>query len=407
MRYSYLSHLRCSRCSAEYDADTLQGTCSRCAAPLLAQYDLPALALARKREEFAGRESTLWRYHELLPVRQEAARVSMGEGLTPLVGLPRTGRGIGLERLILKDESLLPTGTFKARGAAVGVSRARELGVERIAMPTNGNAGAAWAAYCGRAGMEILITMPKDSPISARIECAAVGSRLVLVDGLIGDAGALAGQAVRDRGYMDAGTLREPYRLEGKKTMGLELFEQLSWRVPDVILYPTGGGVGLVGIYKAWQECESLGWLGGEPPRLVVVQAAGCAPIVRAWQDGAAESVFWENARTVAFGITVPKALGDFLILDAVYRSRGCAIAVDDAAILEAQGRVAREEGVFMCPEGAACIAAADSLRRTGWLKSEDEVVVINTGAGILYPDTIETTAPVVKAGGQLPALAK
>jgi len=331
--------------------------------------------------------------------------VSLGEGMTPIVPLPRMGGAIGLERLRLKDEGLLPTGTFKARGAAVGVSRANELGVKKIAMPTNGNAGAAWAAYCARAGIEILITMPKDSPVSARVECAAAGSRLLLVDGSITDAGALSSQAVRDRGYMDAATLREPYRLEGKKTMGLELFEQLGWRIPDVILYPTGGGVGLIGIFKAWRECQALGWLQGPPPRLVVVQAAGCAPIVKAWSEHATESVAWKGARTVAFGITVPKALGDFLVLDAVNRTNGCAVAVDDSAILAAQRKVAARDGVFMCPEGAACVAAATELRRTGWLDGADEVVIINTGAGILYPETIDVSAPVLRAGVDLPEL--
>jgi threonine synthase len=401
-RYSYLSHLTCSRCGEQQDAEVVQSTCP-CGAPLLAQYDLEALGRVGDPRLFAHREPSLWRYWELLPLRSEAARVSLGERITPILSLPRTGRALGLEHLRTKDESLLPTGTFKARGAAVGVSRARELGVRRVAMPTNGNAGAAWSAYCARAGMESLVVMPKDSPLSARVECVAAGSRLLLVDGLIGDAAALSAQAVRERGYMDAATLREPYRLEGKKTMGLELLEQLGWRAPAVLLYPTGGGVGLIGIDKAWRECRALGWVDGEPPRLVVVQAAGCAPIVRAWGERAAESVAWTEASTVAFGITVPKAFGDFLVLDAVYRTGGCAVAVDDAAILTAQARVAALDGVFMCPEGAACIAAAGVLRESGWLGPADDVMVINTGAGVLYPETISASPPVLERGDVLP----
>jgi threonine synthase len=324
--------------------------------------------------------------------------------MTPVIGMPRLGAQWGIGRLAMKDEGLLPTGTFKARGAAVGVSRARELGITRIAMPTNGNAGAAWAAYAARAGLEALIVMPADAPLITRAECDITGARLYLVDGLISDAGAISATAVAGQGYTDTSTLKEPYRLEGKKTMGLELFEQLGWRVPDVILYPTGGGVGLVGIYKALLECQQLGWLGAKLPRLVAVQAAGCAPIVRAFQEGAAESRMWENAATIAFGVTVPKPLGDFLILDAVRRTGGCAIAVDDEQILAAQARVAATEGAFICPEGAACFAAAERLRKDAWIAEGDEVVVFNTGAGIKYPDTVRAHAPVLPKGSAVPA---
>jgi threonine synthase len=303
----------------------------------------------------------------------------------------------------MKDEGLLPTGTFKARGAAVGVSRARELGVTRIAMPTNGNAGAAWATYAARAGMDALIVMPIDAPEITRAECDITGARLYLVDGLISDAGVLSAGAVASQGYTDASTLKEPYRLEGKKTMGLELFEQLGWRVPDVILYPTGGGVGLIGIFKALLECQAMGWLGDKMPRLVAVQASGCAPIVRAWENGAAESVAWQNASTIAFGVTVPKPLGDFLILDAVRRTGGCAIAVDDDQILTAQARLAAAEGAFICPEGAACVAAAEQLRKDGRIGEDDEVVLLNTGAGIKYPQTVRVHAPVAPLGSPLP----
>lgn len=400
--YSYLTHLECGRCGDRYDSGVLQGLC-QCGSPLLARYDLPAVAAALDRAELTSRVPSLWRYHELLPVQSADMVVTLGEGMTPLVPLPRLGAEQGFASLAMKDEGLLPTGTFKARGAAVGVSRARELGVTRIAMPTNGNAGAAWATYAARAGMDALIVMPVDAPEITRAECAITGARLYLVDGLISDAGALAAGAVATQGYTDASTLKEPYRLEGKKTMGLELFEQLGWRVPDVILYPTGGGVGLIGIFKALLECQAMGWLGARMPKLVAVQASGCAPIVKAWQEGASEAEPWPDASTIAFGITVPGPLGDFLILDAVRRTGGCAIAVDDEQTLAAQSRLAATEGAFICPEGAACLAAAEQLRKDAWIGEDDEVVVLNTGAGIKYPQTVRVHAPVAPIGTPLP----
>ena len=400
--FSYLTHLECGRCGRRHDPGVPQGLCE-CGSPLLARYDLAAVAAGLDRAELGGRPSSLWRYHELLPVQAPGMVVTLGEGMTPLVPLPRLGAGWGLRSLAMKDEGLLPTGTFKARGAAVGVSRARELGVRRIAMPTNGNAGAAWATYAARAGMDALVVMPTGAPEITRAECAIAGARLYLVDGLISDAGVLTAGAVTAQGYTDVSTLKEPYRLEGKKTMGLELFEQLGWRVPDVILYPTGGGVGLIGIFKALLECQAMGWLGATMPRLVAVQATGCAPIVRAWEERATESRAWEKASTIAFGITVPKPLGDFLILDALRRTGGCAVAVDDEQILAAQSRLAAAEGAFVCPEGAACFAAAEQLRKDAWISADDEVVVLNTGAGIKYPQTIRVHAPVVPAGSPLP----
>jgi threonine synthase len=340
--YSALDHLDCSRCGTWHDATVVQGTCS-CGAPLLARYDTDRLAALVDRAAIAARPPDLWRYHELLPVSDAAHVVSLGEGMTPLLALPRLGRALGVPRLAMKDEGLIPTGSFKARGAAVGVSRAAELGVTGIAMPTNGNAGAAWAAYAARAGLRSLIAMPVDAPAITRAECSAAGAELYLVDGLIGDAGRIVAAALPARpGYQDVSTLKEPYRIEGKKTMGFEIAEQLGWRMPDVILYPTGGGVGIIGIYKALRELRELGWVDGELPRLVVVQASGCAPIVQAFAAGAAESEPWPNARTVAFGITVPKALGDFLVLEAVYATGGTAIAVDDDALLADQQVIAR-----------------------------------------------------------------
>ena len=403
MPYSYLDHLECGRCATVYDAHILQGLCS-CGAPLLARYDLDGLASATGVGEFAGRVPGLWRYHELLPVGSAEAVVTLGEPMTPLLPLPRMGGRLDIPNLCMKDEGLLPTGTFKARGATVGVSRAKELGVTKFAMPTNGNAGAAWAVYGARAGLESLVVMPVDAPPIPRAECAVSGGRLYLVDGLIGDAGAIVAGAVATHGYTDTSTLKEPYRLEGKKTMGLELFEELGWRVPDVILYPTGGGVGLIGIFKALAECQQLGWIGPKLPRMVAVQATGCAPIVRAWEQKARESEAWKDASTIAFGITVPKALGDFLILDALYATDGCAVAVSDEEILRSQAHLARLEGTFICPEGAACFAAASRLRQSGWIRPGEEVVVFNTGAGILYPDTVKVDVPILSKGATIPA---
>jgi threonine synthase len=395
--YSALSHLACARCGARHDADRVQGTCS-CGSPLLARYDLHQVARLASPREIAGRPADLWRYHELLPVRRAARVVSLGERMTPLLPMPRIGRALGVPGLLMKDEGLLPTGTFKARGAAVGVSRAAELGVTAIAMPTNGNAGAAWSAYAARAGMRALIAMPAGAPRVTRAECAAAGAELYLVEGGIGAAGQLVAEALARRpGYQNAATLKEPYRIEGKKTMGLEITEQLGWTMPDVIVYPAGGGVGLIGIHKALRELLELGWVTGDLPRLVAVQPAGCAPIVTAFQAGAAESQPWPDPATVAFGLTVPKALGDFLVLEALYATGGTAVAVTDEALLADQRAVARLEGSLICPEGAACFAAVRQLRAAGWLSGTDQVVVLNTGTGLIYPDILTgpgTVAP-------------
>ena len=406
--YSALSHLQCPRCGLRHDADVLQGTCS-CGSPLLARYDTEQVAAQVDRAEIVARAPDLWRYHELLPVRDAGHVVSLGEGMTPLIAMPTLGRELGVPGLLMKDEGLIPTGTFKARGAAVGVSRATEFGVAGVAMPTNGNAGASWAAYAARAGMRSLVVMPADAPRITRAECLVAGAELYLVDGLIGDAGRLVAAALPARaGYFDVSTLKEPYRLEGKKTMGFEIAEQLGWRLPDVIVYPTGGGVGIIGIYKALRELRELGWVEGELPRLVAVQATGCAPIVRAFASGARQSEPWPDAHTIAFGITVPKALGDFLVLDAVYETGGTAIAVDDEALLADQREVARLEGSFICPEGAACFTAVRQLRESGWLSEKDEVVVLNTGTGLKYPEIIgvevPADVPILAPGAEIPA---
>jgi len=401
---SYLSHLECPRCAETYDADRPQNLC-RCGSPLLARYDLEALGRAVAFADMTVRAPTLWRYRELLPVRADEHVTTLGEGMTPLVRLPRLGERLGVPRLAMKDEGLIPTGTFKARGAAVGISRARELGITRVAMPTNGNAGAAWSAYAARAGIEALVVMPVDAPEVTRRECTVTGAQLYLVDGPIGDAGAIVSGAVADGHWFDVSTLKEPYRLEGKKTMGLELFEQLGGRMPDVILYPTGGGVGLIGIHKALGELRELGWLEGELPRLVAVQAAGCAPIVRAFESGERNAEAWADAQTVAFGINVAKPLGDRLILDAIYATGGCALAVDDAELLREVGEMARAEGAFICPEGAATVAAVRRLRETGWLGDDEEVVLLNTGTGLKYPQTVTADPPILAAGAALPVL--
>lgn len=353
----------------------------------MARYDLLAAAKTCTRANLAAREPSLWRYNELLPLRDAASRVSLGEQFTPLLPMRALGAELGLERLHLKDEGLLPTGSFKARGAAVGVSRARELGARAFAMPTNGNAGGAWAAYGTRAGIDAYVVMPKNAPAINKIECVMTGAHVWLVDGLISDAGRIVGRAIAEHGFYDASTLKEPYRIEGKKTLGFELIEQFEWTVPDVILYPTGGGVGLIGIYKAIRELQAMGLLEERLPRFVAVQAEGCAPIVRAFDAGQTESTFWEGAHTVAFGINVPKALGDFLVLEALYDSAGCAIAVDDESIVAMQRRIGETEGMFICPEGAATLAAAKELRRREWIAPHERVLAINTGSGLKYPD--------------------
>lgn len=400
----FVSHLECPKCGATYDSEQVIQLCD-CGAPLLVRYDTDKVAAAFSKSDLTGRPADLWRYRELLPVRDEANIVNLGEGMTPLLKLNNLGPEINMPNLYLKDEGIIPTGTFKARGAAVGVSRAKELGIEVLAMPTNGNAGAAWAAYCAPAGIKAVIVMPADAPPIPRGECAITGASLYLVNGLISDAGRIVGKAVADYGWFDASTLKEPYRIEGKKTMGLELAEQFNWELPEVILYPTGGGVGIIGIYKALLELKEIGWLPAEArlPRLVAVQATGCAPIIKAWQEGKTESEFWNDAQTLAFGITVPKALGDFLVLDAIYKTEGCAVAVEDEDILKASQLLASREGTFICPEGAACLTAAMKLCDEGWIKPDERVVLLNTGSGLKYPETVISNPPLLQPGDVLP----
>jgi len=387
-RRSYLTHLECADCAARLPADRQQHRCS-CGGILLARYDLAAIAAEVPRERVAARSWSegLWRYAELLPVGEPADRVSLGEGATPLLPMPSLSAELGLD-VYLKDEGLNPTGSFKARGAAVGVARARALGARTIALPTAGNAGAAWAAYGARAGLTVIVAMPKDAPPLCRQEVRLYGARLQLVDGLISDAGAWVAAGVQAEGWYDASTFKEPYRLEGKKTLGLEIAEQLGWEAPDVILYPTGGGVGLIGLWKAFAELRELGWIAADKPnpRLVVVQASGCAPVVRAWEAGDAVTSFWKGAQTVAAGLRVPGPLAGGLILRALRETAGTALAVDDAEIRHALGELARS-GFWVCPEGAALLPALRRLRASGFVRPGERVVILNTGAGLVYPD--------------------
>jgi threonine synthase len=386
---TFVTCLECPKCETRVEAEVPQNLC-RCGSPLLVRYDLSAVKQATSRETVASRPRGIWRFEELLPYAAPENRTELGEGDTPLMRLPRLAERLGFEELLLKDEGLNPTGSFKARGAALGVSRAKQLGVRTIAMPTAGNAGGAWAAYSARAGLDIHVVMPVDAERAAMQEVSVSGQQLYLVDGLISDAGKIVGRAVQQHGWFDASTLKEPYRIEGKKTMGLEIAEQLGWQVPDVLLYPCGGGVGLIGIWKAFDELEAIGWIGTKRPRLVAVQAAGCAPIVRAWDEGAAESRFWDGAETVAGGLRVPKALGDFLVLRALRETKGTAVAVEDEDTLRALRLLAASEGMWICPEGAACVAALQQLKEQDWVRSDESVVILNTGIGLKYPQTVE-----------------
>ena len=383
---TFVSYLECSLTGERYPADTLQ-TLSKAARPLLVRYDLDGVRRALPRTALADRPQTLWRYRELLPVRRPENVVSLGEVVTPLISLPRIAARLAKGgELLVKDEARLPTGSFKARGLALAVSMAKELGVSTMAMPTNGNAGAAMAAYCSRAGIRAHVFCPDDTPAVNVREIAMQGAAVFLVDGLIDDCGKLVAEGEREVGWFNCSTLREPYRIEGKKTMGIELAEQLGWQLPDVILYPTGGGTGIIGMWKSFAELEAIGWIGPKRPRMVVVQAAGCAPMVRAWEEGAEHAPRWPDARTFAAGIRVPQAVGDFLILRAVRESGGFATAVTDAAIAEAWREVAAEEGLLLCPETAATYAAYKQALTDGRIRPDDRVVLFNCASGLKYP---------------------
>ena len=396
-RPTFVTHLECGMEGDRYEADQLHGL-SKAGKPLLVRYDLEGIAAAISKEDLAKRPPDLWRYREFLPVRKLENVISLGEAHTPLVSLPKLQAGAG--ELIVKDEGRLPTGSFKARGLCLAVSMAKEMGIKKIAMPTNGNAGAALAAYATRADIETYVFCPDDTPEINVREIAAQGAKVWRVNGLINDCGRIVGEGKEAMGWFDFSTLKEPYRIEGKKTMGLELADQLGWKVPDVIFYPTGGGTGLIGMWKAFNELKQIGWLTGKLPRMVAVQATGCAPIVKAFEEGTEHAALWENAHTVAAGIRVPVAVGDFLILRAVRESGGFATMVDDDAILAGQDEVAQKEGFLMCPEGAATYAAWKQEIDSGRVSPDETAVLFNCATGLKYPmppadNSLDCTQPI------------
>ncbi len=382
---NFVTHLQCSLNGDHYAAGQLHNL-SKAGKPLLVRYDLDRLAGSVSKAHLAARSEDMWRYREFLPVRRTENIVSLGEVRTPLIECGELARQLGARRLIIKDEGRLPTGSFKARGLVMAVSMAKELGVKRLAMPTNGNAGAAMAAYAARAGMESFVFCPDDTPAVNVGEIAAQGAHVWLVNGLINDCGRIVGEGREAMGWFDVSTLKEPYRIEGKKTMGLELADQLGWKLPDVIFYPTGGGTGLIGMWKAFDELGRIGWIDKKRPRMVAVQASGCAPIVKAFEEGLEHAPLWKNAHTVAAGIRVPGAVGDFLMLRTIRESNGFAIAVDDDAILAARDEVASVEGLLMCPEGAATYAAYKTALADGRISADESAVLFNCAIGVKYP---------------------
>ena len=380
-----VTFLECAKCGTEHEANRLQQLCTKCAKPLLVRYDLKKASSGLKRDTLGSRAPTLWRYREVLPVVRDQNILSLGEGWTPLTPAPRLGTGLKMTRLFIKDESLNATGSFKARGLALAVSMAKELGARKLAIPSAGNAAGALAAYAARAGLEAHIFMPRDTPLANRIECVITGAKVTLIDGLITDCGAEVARRKESEGWFDVSTLKEPYRIEGKKTMGYELAEQMNWTLPDAILYPTGGGTGLIGMWKAFDEMEEMGWIGSARPRMYSVQATGCAPIVRAFENGWDEAPEFQNAHTVASGLRVPRAIGDFIMLDILRRSGGSAIAIADDEMIEAAKEIGASEGIFCAPEGAACLPALRKLIEQGQIATSDSVVLFNTGTGAKY----------------------
>jgi threonine synthase len=398
-RPTFVTYLECSLTGERYEADRLHGL-SAAGKPLLVRYDLDGVRATLTKDALADRPMDLWRWRELLPVRQTSNIVSLGENATPLIPLPRTAARLGGAQLLAKDEGRLPTASFKARGLVMAVSMAKELGVTQVAMPTNGNAGAALAAYAAVAGMEAIIFCPDDTPEINVREIAAQGARVYRVNGLIDDCGAIVGQGAKERGWFDFSTLKEPYRIEGKKTMGLELAEQLDWELPDAIFYPTGGGTGLIGMWKAFDELEKIGFIGSKRPKMFAVQAEGCAPMVRAFEQGVEFADRWEGAHTIAMGIRVPRAVGDFLILRAVRESGGAALAVSDDAIGAAVRDVARDDGLLLCPEGGATLAAYGRALEEGLIGRNEKAVLFNCASGLKYPledqsRTLDRHAPI------------
>ena len=390
---TFAREIICPRCNQRFGLSQLLNLCP-CGSPLLVRYDLQKASAALAKSAFQGRGPTLWRYRELLPLQDDENLVSLGEGFTPLLKAKALGREVGLKRLWIKDEAQNPTGSFKDRGITLAISRAKELGVKKVAIPSAGNAGGSLSAYAARAGIEAHVFMPKDTPSANQIEARQYGANLTLVDGLINDCGRLIGERKAAEGWFDVSTLKEPYRVEGKKTMGYEIAEQLNWNLPDVIIYPTGGGTGLIGMWKAFEEMEELGWIGSKRPRMVSVQASGCAPVVRAFAAGTETAEPWLNAQTLASGLRVPQAVADFLMLRALRESNGTALSVSDEQMLAEIPRVGRAEGIFFCPEGAACVAALRHLTQQAWIKPTDEVLIFNTASGLKYLDVLQGELP-------------
>lgn len=380
-----VTHLECANCGLEYEARRLHNLCTKCGKPLLVRYDLQQAARTLTKESLPARRADLWRYREVLPVDEEENIVSLGEGWTPLLHAETLGRQLGLSELYIKDESQNPTQSFKARGMAAAVSMAKELGAQKLAVPSAGNAAGALAAYAARAGMEAFIFMPDDTPRANIVECEQTGAHVTLMAGLITDCGAEVARRKDAEGWFDVSTLKEPYRVEGKKTLGYEVAEQMDWDLPEVIIYPTGGGTGLIGMWKAFDEMEQMGWIGPKRPRMVTVQASGCAPIVRAFETGQRFADEFPNAATAASGLRVPKAVGDFLILDAIRASGGTALAVSDEELIAATREIGAAEGIFCAPEGAACLPALKKLMTAGMVTAGDRVVLFNTGSGVKY----------------------
>jgi threonine synthase len=380
-----VTHLECAACHLEHEARRLLNLCRECGKPLLVRYDLERAGQTLTKQSLVGRRADLWRYREVLPVEDDENVVSLSEGWTPLLRAGRLGKQIGLEQLYIKDESQNPTQSFKARGMSAAVSMAKELGAQKLAVPSAGNAAGALAAYAARAGLECFIFMPNDTPRANIIECEQTGANVTLMAGLITDCGAEVARRKDAEGWFDVSTLKEPYRIEGKKTLGYELAEQLDWTLPDVIIYPTGGGTGLIGMWKAFDEMEQMGWIDSRRPRMVTVQASGCAPIVRAFEEGKRFADEFPNAETIASGLRVPRAIGDFLILDALRDSGGTAVAVTDEELIAATREIGAAEGVFCAPEGAACLPALRKLLGTGEVNANERVVLFNTGAGVKY----------------------
>jgi threonine synthase len=393
----YVTHLECANCFEQYDANLLHGLCVKCQRPLWVRYDLDAVKHAVSRQGLRARPQSMWRYRELLPIFDDANIVSLAETMTPIVAAPRLAAALGIDEILVKDESRLPTGSFKARGMAMAISKARQFGVRRVAAPTAGNAGGAMAAYAARAGMEAYVFMPQDTPSINAKECWLAGAKTFHVNGLITDCGKIVAEGKSEKGWFDLSTLKEPYRIEGKKTMGLELAEQLDWELPDVILYPTGGGTGLIGMWKAFAELEHLGWLkSARRPRLISCQSDGCAPIVRAFEQGARFAAKFDNAHTIASGVRVPAAVGDFMILDAVRASGGTAVAAPERAIEGWMKKAISLEGLSICPETAVCLGALEILLARGDIKAHERVVVFNTGAAQKNPEAVHEEIPLL-----------